>query len=201
MMSSIPNAIPESGIPMDAMQLLQMLRSNKQSWIEKNKICQQLQQAGFNVEAISDATGIEPHVQNQISIAAQVYSSLERGNASKPVLTYFREVHSDILYEFHVLTQTERIHAATLAVAKHLDVDEAKAVAVAIQAFSGFTHLPEGFSEHAGDAVAYQCWVLARQQVNLQKRSHLIAQGLRFAHSDSARRRLETLLTNFTALQ
>lgn len=200
-MSSIPNAIPESGIPMDAMQLLHMLGSNKQSWFEKNKICQQLKQAGFSVEAIFDATGIELYLQNQISVAAEVYSSLERGNASKPVLAYFRELHSDILYEFHVLTQTERIHAATLAVAKHLDVDEAKAVAAAIQTFSGFTHLPEGFSEHAGDAVAYQCWVSARQQVDLQERSHLIARGLRFAHSDSARRRLETLLTNFNSPQ
>ena len=200
-MSSIPKAIPESAIPIDAMQLLQMLQSNEQSWVVKSKVCQQLQQVGFGTDAIFDATGLEPIQQDQMAVAAQVYSSLERGNAPKPVLAYFEGCYSDILYEFRILSQIERVHAATLAVAKHLDVDEAKAVAIAIQAFSSFTRLPKGFSEHSGDAVAYQCWVSARQQTDLQERSQVIARGLRFAHSDSARRQLETLLTNLTAPQ
>jgi hypothetical protein len=52
-------------------------------------------------------------------------------------------------------------------------------------------------SSHPGDAVAHQCWKSARQQPDLQKRSHLIARGLNFVHSQTARQKIEQLLTNF----
>jgi hypothetical protein len=46
--------------------------------------------------------------------------------------------------------------------------------------------------------VAYQVWKLAREQEDIQKRSVLIARGLNFAHSETARKKIEQLLTNFT---
>jgi hypothetical protein len=51
-----------------------------------------------------------------------------------------------------------------------------------------------------GDAVAYQCWKLARQYSDLQERSRLIAKGLRFAYSPTARKQIEQLLTDFTVV-
>jgi hypothetical protein len=81
---------------------------------------------------------------------------------------------------------------------KGLDLDEAREVAKAMKDLSRLSYLPQGFTAHPGDAIAYQTWKLARQQSNLQERSRLIAKGLRFAHSDSARQQMEQLLTDFT---
>ncbi|MEM1427125.1 MAG: RuBisCO accumulation factor 1, partial [Cyanobacteria bacterium P01_H01_bin.130] len=52
-----------------------------------------------------------------------------------------------------------------------------------------------------GDAAAYQCWRLARQKSDLQERSRLIAQGLRFVSSSTARKKIESLLTDFTVVK
>ena len=198
-MSRIPYVTSQSeqaDVPMDEQQLLQQLQRQDCNWVAIGKACQQLQEAGYSVPAICKLTGLEPSQQEQMTVAAQVYCSLEQGKAPHPVLTHFKDCHSEVLYEFRILNQLERVHAATLAAAKHLDAEEAQAVAEAIQCFSGFEHPPEGFSEHAGDAVAYQCCQLAGEQQDLQLRSRLIARGLRFAHSESARRQLESLLTD-----
>lgn len=52
-----------------------------------------------------------------------------------------------------------------------------------------------------GDAAAYHYWRLARQQSDLQDRSRLIAQSLRFATSHSARGQVEKLLTDFSVVK
>jgi hypothetical protein len=131
-------------------------------------------------------------------VGAQVYASLQAGNASEPVTAAFACKGSDILYELRVLTQAERVAVASLAVEKSLDMDEAREVAKAVKDFSRLSSPPAGFSNHPGDAIAYQAWRLARQQADLQARSRLIAKGLRFAHSDQARQQIEQLLTDFT---
>jgi hypothetical protein len=81
---------------------------------------------------------------------------------------------------------------------KGLDMDEARDVAKAIKDFSRLSYLPAGFTASPGDAIAYQMWKLARQQSDLQERSRLIAKGLRFAQSETARKQIEQLLTDFS---
>lgn len=79
-------------------------------------------------------------------------------------------------------------------------MDGAKTVAKALQDWSRLSQLPDGFSDHPGDAVAYQCWHQARQKKDLQDRSRLIAKGLKFAHSTEARAAIERLLSDFTVV-
>ncbi|WP_265583307.1 RuBisCO accumulation factor 1 [Synechocystis salina] len=67
--------------------------------------------------------------------------------------------------------------------------DEAKELAKAFQEFGYLSQLPEGFTDHPGDALAYQCWKLARQKKNLPERTRLIVKGLKFAHSPTPARR------------
>jgi hypothetical protein len=74
-------------------------------------------------------------------------------------------------------------------------------VAKAMKNFARLRQKPEGFSDVAGDAVAYDCWRLARQSEDLQARSRLIARGLKFSFSNTARRELEKLLTDFSVVQ
>ena len=73
-------------------------------------------------------------------------------------------------------------------------------IAKAVKEFSRLSKQPEGFTDHPGDAIAYQVWKSARQKADLQERSRLIAKGLRFAHSDSARKQIEQLLMDFTVV-
>ena len=183
-----------------AQELLQKLRQKEGNWVEWGKSCQQLQKAGYNTQTIFEETGFEPIHQNQVIVASQVYDSLVQVGVEEKVKTGFTQSGSDILYEFRVLPPKERAQAATLAVEKHLNQAEAHDTAKAIKDFSYLSSLPEGFTDCAGDAVAYHYWKLARGKKDLQARSRLIAQGLRYVVSSTAREKIESLLSDFTVV-
>ncbi|KAB8330650.1 hypothetical protein SD80_028750 [Scytonema tolypothrichoides VB-61278] len=183
-----------------AQDLLRKLRQKQGTWVEWGTAIAQLQKFGYDPQAIFEATGFEPIQQNQVIVGAQVYNSIEKAGASQAVRSHYTTRGSDVLYELRLLTQEERAAAAELTFLHKLDVDEAREVAKAVKDFSRFPTLPEGFENHPGDAVAYQCWKLARQNSDLQERSRLIAKGLRFAHSQTARKQIEQLLTDFTVV-
>lgn len=181
-------------------ELLRSLRRKEGNWVEWGKACQQLQKAGYSPQAIFEETGFEPIQQNQVIVASQVYNSLEQGKAGANILEHFQQRGSDSLYELRILSQADRIAIAELLVEKKLDSEAAHEITRAVRD-SRLSVLPEEFSEHPGDAVAYQCWKAARQTDDLQGRSRLIARGLNFAHSQTAREQIEKLLTDFTVVK
>lgn len=183
-----------------AEELLRKLRQKEGNWVEWGQGCAYLQKAGYNPQDIFEATGFEPIQQNQVIVGSQVYNSLEKGGASEEVKSHYSQRGSDILYEFRMLTQEERASAAELTFKHKVDADEVKEIARAIKDYSRLRNLPEGFSAHPGDAVAYQTWKQARQKSDLQLRSRFIAKGLKFAHTDTARKKIEQLLTDFTVV-
>lgn len=191
-MSETPQELP------NADGLLQSLRRKEGSWVEWGQMCQTLQKAGYTPQAIFEATGFEPIQQNQIIVAAQVYDTIVTVGVSEETRSYFGLRGSDSLYELRILTQSERAAAADLIVEKNLDSDDAKDVARSIKDFSRLSKQPEGFTDHPGDAVAWQAWKAAKEKTDLQERSRLIAKGLKFAESDSARTAIERLLTDFS---
>lgn len=199
-MTEIPPGTPdrhpqsESG-SIDAEDLLQMLRRKESNWVKWGQACQQLQKAGYNPQTIFEATGFEPIQQNQVIVASQVYTTLLNAGVSDAVRSRFDRTGSDTLYELRILTQPERVAAAEFIVARNLDSDGAREVARALKEFYRRSTVPQGFTKHPGDAVAYEYWKLARQQKELQERSRLIARGLMFAHSQEARQQIEKLLT------
>ena len=185
---------------LDIEATLTSLRQKRGSWVEWGNAIAQLQKAGQTPQQIFEATGFEPVQQNQVIVGAQVYASLEKTNASEAVRSHFTQKGSDILYELRLLNNAERVAAAEFILAHNLDADMAKEVARDMKEFSRLRNLPEGFANHPGDAIAYQCWRLARQKSDLQERSRLIAKGLRFAESDTARQKIEQLLVDFTVV-
>ncbi|QSJ18294.1 hypothetical protein JYQ62_05630 [Nostoc sp. UHCC 0702] len=196
-----PNAENRESIANEAAQeLLQKLRQKQGNWVEWGVAIASLQKAGYNPQEIFEATGFEPIQQNQVIVGSQVYNSLEKGGASAATRSHYATRGSDILYELRLLTIEERASAAELTYQQKLDALEAREVAKAVREFSYFRTLPEGFSAHPGDAVAYQVWKLARQYTDLQERSRLIAKGLRFAHTLTARKQIEQLLVDFTVV-
>ncbi|MDX2100135.1 MAG: RuBisCO accumulation factor 1 [Leptolyngbyaceae cyanobacterium bins.59] len=201
-MMETPQNTPNADTPPaeDLEQLILLLRRKQGTWVEWGQACQTLQKAGYNPQQIFEDTGFEPIQQNQVIVAAQVYGTLIQGGATPEVLVHFERKGSDILYELRVLTQTDRISAAALVLEKSLDVDEAHELAKAVKDFSRLAGLPDGYTNHPGDAIAHQSWKLARQKSDLQERSRLIARGLKFAHSPTARKQIESLLTDFTVV-
>ncbi|MEA5618202.1 RuBisCO accumulation factor 1 [Cronbergia sp. UHCC 0137] len=183
-----------------AQELLVKLRQKQGSWVEWGTAIAYLQKVGYNPQVIFEETGFEPIQQNQVIVGSQVYNSLEKFGASEATLAYYGARASDVLYEIRLLTQEERAAAADLIFLHKADADEARDIAKAIKDYSRFSTLPDGFTDHPGDAVAYQTWKLARQNSDLQERSRLIAKGLRFAHSLTARKHIEQLLTDFTTV-
>jgi hypothetical protein len=187
---------PQNGVEVE--ELIQSLRRKEGTWVEWGRSCQALQKAGFSPQVIFEETGFEPIHQNQVIVGAQVYATMLNAGVSDAVQQHFEHRGSDVLYELRILTQAERASVAELALEKKIDVDEAREVAKAVKELSRLSALPEGFTNHPGDAVAYQSWKLARQKADFQERSRLIARGLKFAHSETARQKVEQLLTDFT---
>lgn len=181
-------------------ELLQRLRRKEGTWQDWGQACQQLQKAGHSPQTIFEATGIEPIHQNQLIIATQVAQSLRAANASAAVLDYFQQRGSDLLYELRVLSQSDRVAAATLIVEQQLDVATVHEVCRALKSISHQQAQAEHFTDTLEDRIGCYYWQLARQQRDLAQRSRLIAQGFRFVKSESGRRALEALLTDFTVV-
>ncbi len=188
----------DDGNAVDLDELLRSLRRKEGTWVDWGTACQTLQKAGYSPQRIFEETGFEPIQQNQIVVATQVYASMLSVGVSSDVEAYFAQKGSDSLYEFRILAQSDRAAAAELVFEKGIDSEGSHEVAKALKDFAWMTTPPEGFSKQAGDAVAHHYWKLARQQSDLQTRSRMIAQGLRFAATDSARKQVEKLLTDFS---
>ncbi|MEN9218195.1 MAG: RuBisCO accumulation factor 1 [Gloeomargarita sp. DG_2_bins_126] len=168
---------------------LQQLRRRQGTWVDWGHICQQLSKAGWRSEAIFAETGLEPSTQNQLIVAGQVFDSLK----DSPVQAEFRTEGSDLLYELRLLSQQQRVACAEFVKQKRLDVTATREVVKAIKELSQYRVAP-GFSEHPGDAVAFQCWRLLRQNPNHPDRVRLLSRGLSYAHTETARTALEQLL-------
>ncbi|MGF1536963.1 MAG: RuBisCO accumulation factor 1 [Elainellaceae cyanobacterium] len=197
-----PTANIDSSIDTDA--LIQALRRKEGNWIGWAIACQQLQKAGHSPQQIFEATGFEPIQQNQIIVAAQVYKSLEAADVSPEVRSRFEIRGSDALYELRILNQVERAITAHLLYRHNADSTTAHEFAKAVKEYGRRSKPPEGFGffdQAPGDALAHYYWKLARQQSDLQARSRLIASGLRYADSDTARKQLEALLTDFAVVR
>ena len=176
-------------------ELITSLLKKQGCWVDWGKIAQKLQKGGMTPEKIFEATGLQRSHQNLVIVASQVYDSLVQQNAEQTLLNYYQGPRSDVLYELRVLNHEQRLSSAVLACDKKLDVDEAKDLAKAVKHFSRLSQPPTGFTLHPGDAVAYQYWKLARPKKNLADKTRLIAKGLKYAHSDTARQKIEVLLT------
>lgn len=195
-----PNPQEKSISSVDLENLIGLLRRKEGTWVEWGQACATLQKAGYKSQQIFEETGFEPVQQNQVIVGSQVYTSMISANVKENVSSHFQRSGSDILYELRILTQPQRAIAAEFIVSQNLDADDAKDLARAMKDFAQMKTIPEGFSDRPGDIVAYQCWKVARQQNDLQQRSRLIAKGLRLADSDTARKQLEKLLTDFTVV-
>lgn len=179
--------------------LLFLLRRKQGTWVDWGQACAKLQKAGYNTQAIFEATGFEPVHQNQVIVGAQVYTSLVNGGASEEVRSHYSRTGSDILYELRILTEPERVATADFIRSRNLDADVAREVAKDVKELSRMRTLPQGFTDHPGDAVAYQYWRRAKQLSNVQERSRFVARGLMFAHSQTARNQIEQMLTEGVA--
>ena len=198
----MPEISPEANTQLSgeiAAQLLRSLLHKEGTWVDWGKACQQLQKAGYSPQQIFEQAGFQGSQQNLIIVAAQVYDSLAKADASPELLSYFQGPRSDLLYELRILNQEQRLAAAELLWQKSLDVDGAKEVAKAVQQFSRLAQLPPSFTNHPGDAVAYQYWKQAKQKKDLGERSRYIAKGLKFADSKAAREAIEQLLGEFAS--
>jgi hypothetical protein len=175
--------------------LLEQLRRREGGWLDWAKACQSLQHQKMTPQAIFEATGLEPAQQNQMVVAAQVYEGMAKAGASAALLEHFAQRGSDILYELRILSPKDRIRVAELVVSRNLGAGEAHEIARAVKSYAQLQQLPEGFTDHPGDAVAYQAWKTAQQSRDLQERTRAIGRALQYVHSETARRQIEQLLT------
>lgn len=184
--------------PEETDALFRSLLHKEGTWVEWGVGCQQLQQSGHSAQEIFEQTGFQTAQQNMIIVAAQVYQSIASSGVPEDLLAYCRGPRSDVLYELRILSHSQRAIAAQVCQAKSLEFDGAKELARAMQEFARLPQIPDSFTEHPGDAVAYQAWRSAKQKKDLQARTRLIAKGLKFAHSATARQKIEQLLSDLT---
>jgi hypothetical protein len=195
---------PGSSSPPDTaavQDVLLKLRRKEGTWVDWAQGCQALQKAGFNPQQIFEETGFEPIQQNQIMVAEQVYQSAIKAGVKDATQAHFTQQGSDSLYELRLLSQGDRAAMTDFILQHGLDSDEVRDLVKPVKEYSYRKEKPPGFGEGPGDAIAYHFWKLARQKDDLQDRSRLIAQGLRFAESPTARQHIEKLLTDFTVVK
>ncbi|MGC1308456.1 MAG: RuBisCO accumulation factor 1 [Phormidesmis sp.] len=179
----------------------QRLRRKEGNWVEWGQACHTLQKNGMDPQAIFEATGFEPIQQNQLIVASQVFDSMVAGGVSEKAKAHYQTRGSDSLYEFRILAKDSRAAAADFAFKNGLDSEQVRDVVKGLRDFTYSDTPPAGFEKTMGDAAAYYYWRLARQKSDLQDRSRLIAQALRFVTSDSARSKIEKLLTDFAVVK
>ncbi|MEO1671941.1 MAG: RuBisCO accumulation factor 1 [Cyanobacteria bacterium J06631_2] len=184
----------------EAQELMRSLLHKEGSWVEWGQGCQRLQKAGYSSQRIFEDTGFQNSQQNLVIVAAQVFDNLVKAGVDNSVLDYFRGPRSDVLYEFRILNQQQRVDSSLLAYDKKVNIDGAVIISKAVKDVSRMSQLPEAFTNHPGDWVAYLSWKRAKGQKDLQQRSRLIAQGLKFAHSATAREAIEKLLSDFSVI-
>lgn len=201
--SDSANNIPDpEATAQEAIETLkQQLRRKEGNWVEWGKACQTLQKTGMDTQSIFEATGFEPIQQNQLIVASQVFDSMVAGGVSEKAQAHYQTRGSDSLYEFRILSTDHRAAAADFAFENGLDSEQVKDIVKGLRDFTYSDSPPPGFEKTMGDAAAYHYWRLARQQGDLQARSRLIAQSLRFATSASARSAIEQLLTDFSIVK
>lgn len=201
-MTASESKAPEQNVPdpKEVEQLIHQLRRKEGNWVSWGRACQTLQKAKLSTQEIFEATGFEPIQQNQLIVAAQVFASMEKGGVSDAAKAHYASRGSDSLYEFRIVPQENRAAAADFAFEHRLDSEQVRDIVKALRDFYYSEKPPAGFEKTMGDAAAYHYWRLARQQGDLQSRSKLIAQSLRFATSEGARNKAEKLLTDFTVV-
>ncbi len=177
-------------------EIIRSLLHKEGYWVDWGKACQKLQQEGVSRQEIFEQTGLQNSHQNLVIVASKVFDSLVQEKADEDLLNYYRGPKSDVLYELRILNHQERLSAARLIHQKNLDVDGAKEIAKAMKEFSHLSQPPTGFDFNPGDAVAYQYWKNARQKKTLVDKARLIAEGLKYAQSATARQQIESLLTD-----
>lgn len=184
--------------PDQAQEIMRSLLHKEGNWTDWGKNCQILQKNGYNPQDIFEQTGFQTSQQNLIIVAFNVYQSLINENASEELLNYYVGPRSDVLYELRVLNQKQRLEAAQVAYEKKLEADEAHNLAKAVQEINRISQLPPEFTRHAGDAMAYLAWKRAKNKRDLQERTRLIVQGLKYAYSHGAREAIEKLLSDIS---
>ncbi len=188
------NDSPTPPADFDSEAILLRLRRKEGSWVEWGQSCQLLQKNGYDTQQIFEASGFEPIHQNQVIVAAQVFGSITEVGVKPETENHFTRVGSDSLYELRILSKKDRAAVAEFLCERNINASGSKEVAKAVKEFADLRQLPTGFTDHPGDAVAYQYWRYAKQQHDLMDKTRLVARGLLFAHTVSARQEVEKLL-------
>ncbi len=170
-------------------ELFASLRRREGTWVDWGLAFQQLQKEGESSLAIFEETGFTPSQQNQFIVAAQVFASL-----TPEVAQRFQLEGSDVLYELRLLPQEWRSPTAEFVHQQRMDVPTVREVVKAVKYFASLPSPPANFTNHPGDAIAYQCWRSAREASDPQSKTRLIARGLQYAYSQGARTVIEGLL-------
>ncbi len=189
-----PAPSTEPSVEFNPEVVLLRLRRKEGTWVEWGQDCQQLQKNGYTQQQIFEASGFEPIHQNQLMVAAQVFASMAEVGVQPATTTHFTRIGSDSLYELRILSKKDRAAVADFLVDRSFNSEVAKEVAKAAKDYADLRQLPTGFTDHPGDAVAYQYWRYASQQHDLMEKTRLVARGLLFAHSNTARQQIEKLL-------
>lgn len=194
-----PNDSPAPPIDFDSEAIFLRLRRKEGSWVEWGQSCQALQKNGYDTQQIFEASGFEPIHQNQVIVASQVFGSIMEVGVRPETENHFLRAGSDSLYELRILNKKDRAAVADFLCERNMNADGAKEITKAVKEFADLRQLPPGFTDHPGDAVAYQYWRYAKQQHDLIDKTRLVARGLLFAHTVSARQEVEKLLGTISA--
>lgn len=179
----------------DPQQMLQRIQGEAGHWYDLAKLIPRLQGKGFDSSAIAEITGITSAIQNSWVVAGTVHKSLvQSGKLSQEVLEHFDGEGNELLYPLSSLSIEKRIAAALYIREKNLDPPACKILARAMKEWERRPEERVGFADTPGDCLAFKLLRDARECRNKEEAAQKVAEGLKMAETDGARKRLEALI-------
>jgi len=181
---------------LSADEMIAIVRARAKPWYELSHYIQALTLLGISPTKIADATGVSPIEQSNYHVQSFVYDSLEENpEFPKEKLAYFNNPQLNVLLELRELTDEERPAAAEYCVDRRLTPSETRELRRAYVLQKLFPKETTGFTDHPGDRLAYKYWRtgIEFQRSDPDKYQDAVTRGLKYAHSPTARARLEAL--------
>eukprot|EP00803_Ostreobium_quekettii_P001885 evm.model.scf_145EXC.4 EVM.evm.TU.scf_145EXC.4 scf_145EXC:60741-67612(+) len=189
----------EGKVPGNADAMLQRVRGGVGKWHERAAMLEPLRAAGFDGSALEDAAGVPRKEQSVMRIAGDIRESLMGGAISEEALrAYDVDGAYFMLYELRFLKAEQRARGAQYIADHGLDPRESMELARAIKEHERRNGFEEGFSEAAGDCLAFKYFRNVLESRLADEQQELAQRGIEVAVTDAARERMEDLIDELT---
>ncbi|XP_010416082.1 PREDICTED: rubisco accumulation factor 1.2, chloroplastic-like [Camelina sativa] len=190
---------PSSPIPpqfrsLDSAGKIEILSGRLALWFEYAPLISSLYSDGLTPPNIEELTGITSIEQNRLIVGAKVRDSILQSLHEPELIAAFDTGGAELLYEIRLLSNTQRVAAATFIIDRNIDSKGAQDLARAIKDYPsrrGDVGWLDFDYNLPGDCLAFLYYRQSRENKNpSEQRTSMLLQALDVAQSEKAKNKL-----------